>query len=105
MQIQLSLKLALKIEIKIKENFSNMQNAEVTSIARETGSNFNQQAQPFLSLRSEVNVIVKTLQPIGLMQNKSLTFFSVSENKDFLLEDTIKPRGNTNKSWKLFGIM
>ena len=48
-----------------------MQNAEVTSIAREAGSNFNQQAQPVSSLRSYVNVIVKKLQPTGLMQNKS----------------------------------
>ena len=37
---------------KLKKNFNNMQNAKVASIARETGSNFNQQAQPVSSLRS-----------------------------------------------------
>ena len=92
MQIQLSLKLALKIGKKLKKNFSNMQNAEVTSIAREAGSNFSQQAQLIPSLRSYVKVIAKKLQPTGLMQTKSLTFFSTSENKDFPFEDTIKPR-------------
>ena len=92
MQIQLSLKLALKIGKKLKKNFSNTQNAEVTSIARETESNFNQQAQLVSSLRSYVKAIVKKLQPTGLMQNKSLTFFSTLENKDFPFEDTMKPR-------------
>ena len=52
MQIQLSLKMALKIGKKLKKNFGNMQNAEVTSIAREAGSNFDQLAQLVPSLRS-----------------------------------------------------
>ena len=44
------------------------------------------------AIRSYVKVIVKKLQPTGLMQNKSLIFFSTTENKDFPFEDTMKPR-------------
>ena len=45
-------KVGVKNWKKFKKNFCNMQNAEVTSIAREAGSNFNQQAQLVPSLRS-----------------------------------------------------
>ena len=45
-------KVGIKNWKKIKKNFCNMQNAEVRSIAREAGSNFNQQAQLVSSLRS-----------------------------------------------------
>ena len=45
-------KVGVKNWKKLKKNFSNMQNPEVTSMAREAGSNLNQQAQLVSSLRN-----------------------------------------------------